>query len=92
MDAPTARQPITSTADRVVEALRAIGPASMPEVLEHLGGPVAPDLTVDIDTDTLTAKGLHIATVFDERTVRTDERRSHDGQSWTVWSLAQPGR
>jgi hypothetical protein len=86
------RSPVTltlaATSDRIVDALREIGPATMPEVLEHLGGPVVPDPAVDIDADALSAKALHIATVFDDRTVRTDERRSHDGQSWTVWTLA----
>ena len=87
------RAPVTltlaATSDRIVDALREIGPATMPEVLEHLGGPVAPDPAVDVDADALSAKALHIATVFDDRTVRTDERRSHDGQSWTVWALAE---
>lgn len=79
---------LTTTADRVVDALREIGPATMPEVLDHLGGPVAPDPAVDVDADALSAKALHIATVFDERTVRTDEKRSSGGELWTVWALA----
>lgn len=61
----------------------------MPEVLAHLGGPTEADPTVDVDADAATAMSLHIATVFDERTVRTDEKRSSDGQLWTVWRLAR---
>ena len=86
--APTSPPAVLTLADRVVESLGEIGPATMPEVLAHLGGPVPPDPTVDVDADAFSAMSLHIATVFDERTVRTDEKRRFDGQVWSVWSLA----